>query len=83
MGDLIDKFHSTGNAAMPLFGRVLAVRVAEVVISISWFCTQGRSMNSSLWTADRNSHFKIVAASLDVSNHSEIRAGLNYRFGGL
>jgi opacity protein-like surface antigen len=25
----------------------------------------------------------ITAASLDVSHHSEIRAGLNYRFGGL
>jgi outer membrane immunogenic protein len=25
----------------------------------------------------------IAAASLDISNHSEIRAGLNYRFGGL
>ena len=25
----------------------------------------------------------IAAASLDISNHSEIRAGLNYRFGGM
>jgi outer membrane immunogenic protein len=25
----------------------------------------------------------ITAASLDISHHSEIRAGLNYRFGGL
>jgi len=25
----------------------------------------------------------ITAASLDVSHHNEIRAGLNYRFGGL
>ncbi len=25
----------------------------------------------------------ITAASLDISHHSEIRAGLNYRFGGM
>ena len=25
----------------------------------------------------------LTAASLDISHHSEIRAGLNYRFGGM
>lgn len=28
-------------------------------------------------------HLYITATSLDTSHHSEIRAGLNYRFGGL
>jgi hypothetical protein len=61
-----------------LFGGVLAVRGAEIITSYLAGRSQRRVMNSSLWTADRNTHLKIVAITL-VTAITIMAVGLNAR----